>query len=79
MKNKEINQITEEEYREAMASADYDWFPMAPVNEDAPYTTLERDFEKYQKELQKEAKEKAYRESSWQPRCNLGGDEYPRD
>ena len=61
MKNKEINHMTEEEYREEIASADYDWFPMDPDDEDAPYTTLERDFEEYQKELQKEAEEEEYR------------------
>ena len=79
MKNSKINQTTEEEYREAMASADYDWFPKNPYDEDAPYTTLERDFEEYQKELQKEAEEEAYRIKFWQPRYGLSGHEYPRD
>ena len=65
MKN-EINQITEEKYWEEMEKIgpyDYDGpFPKNPCDEDAPYTTLDMDFEKHQKELQKEAEEKEYRE-----------------
>ena len=61
MKNEEINLMNEEECWEKeyeIGPYDYDDpFPMDPVDEDAPYTTLEGDFEKYQEELQKEAEE----------------------
>lgn len=88
MKNKEINQITEEEYREAMASEDYDWFPMDPYDEDEgdPYTAdrmLEDLYNetvvKYYERLKKEAEEEEYRRRFWQPEYDLSGDEIIRD